>query len=186
MGIARIGGLPRARPVAGIGTMSKLACSSLSSHWLLKACLPALALWSLAPASAGLRFTMGKRGAGSTPRVETKGPRNRPWEPPPRKDSVAGTRAAGRPAAQERSSCSGDSAAMVSGRPQAAAGSRLGPALVGLDGGGFSWWFGFRPHLTATPSSVLADPNSAANLCRRCWRGLTLSIPDEEATSGSD
>ena len=48
-----------------------------------------------------------------------------------------------------------------------------------------SWWFGFRPHLTATPSSVLADPNSNSKLCRRCWRGLT-SIPAEGSSSGSD
>ena len=81
---------------------------------------------------------MGKRGAGSTPRVDTLGPRNRPWEPPPRQDSVAGTRSAGRPAAPERSPHCGDSAAMESGRPQAAAplaGSRSVPSSLGPGGG---------------------------------------------------
>ena len=48
------------------------------------------------------------------------------------------------------------------------------------------WWFGFRPHRICTPSSVLADPNLTSLLCRRCWRGLTQSVRDEDSSSGSD
>ena len=39
--------------------------------------------------------TMGKRGASKAPRIESHGPRNRPWEPPSRTDGLAGSSASG-------------------------------------------------------------------------------------------
>ena len=76
---------------------------------------------------------MGKRGTSKAPRIESHGPRNRPWEPSSRRDGLAGSSASGTavPGALSRFGVS----AAASGRERPREVGPAGEAPDGVGGG---------------------------------------------------